>query len=257
MNERRDGGYGMGDDGMGKDGVGDELDRRLDQALRRRFEAPATLDDLCARALAPRPRGRALRPWMLLAAAAAVALFLFVPWRSAREDERAEPVPRRERVATLAPVPASTVSPACRRSGPFESPTARPGQVHSPDLVQLYVTMDACQRSAAQSPCSEADDLALQLAATYGGEIELRPDALGFLQGPFGSADLPTATILTGSSENHTSVLVAERGATLDCCLCMSLPPQSGLRMFTWQVGALVLTEITPLAEPRLLEFFE
>ncbi|NOT30690.1 MAG: hypothetical protein HOP15_09620, partial [Planctomycetes bacterium] len=45
MNEQRD----LGDELDGDELDADELDRRLDQALRRRFEAPATLDDLSAR----------------------------------------------------------------------------------------------------------------------------------------------------------------------------------------------------------------
>ncbi len=229
----------------------DELERRIEQALRRRFEPPATLAGLPARALASRPRAPRLRPWIVLAALAAAALAWLLPWGGARERESAHA----QRVAGLQPVPASSGS-ACRL-GPLEPAGLRPGQVYSPDLVQLYSAMDACQRSAAALPCSDNDDLAARLAATYGDEIELHPEAVGFLQGPFGSADLPTATILTGTSENHTSVLVAERGATLDCCLCMNLPEDSGLRMFTWEVGDLVLTEITPLDEPRLLQFFE
>jgi len=37
----------------------------------------------------------------------------------------------------------------------------------------------------------------------------------------------------------------------------MSLPEDSGLQMFHWKVGELVLTEITPLQEPQLLQYFQ
>lgn len=231
----------------------DALDRRIEQALRRRFEPPATLSGLPERALGPALRSRRLTPWLFLAAVAAAALAWFGPWRAA-PARRSGPVSLQPVVQRVAQAPAGL---ACRPSGPLESWPGLPERVHSPDLRQLYAAMDACQRSAAALPCRENEGLAERLQETYGAEIELRPDAIGFLQGPFASADWPTATILTGTTEEHTSVLVAERDATLDCCLCMDLPADSGLRLFTWQVGDLVLTEITPLDEPRLIQFFE
>ena len=39
--------------------------------------------------------------------------------------------------------------------------------------------------------------------------------------------------------------------------LLFELGEESELNLFTWQLGDLVLTEITPLDEPRLLGFFE
>ena len=116
--------------------------------------------------------------------------------------------------------------------------------------------MDACQRSSAVS-CGAEDRLAERLEESYGQDMELRPEAIGLLHGPFGSPEWPTGTILTGFPENKTSVLVAERDSTLTCCMRMQLPESSGLRLFTWRVGGLVLTEITPLAEPRLIACFE
>jgi hypothetical protein len=227
----------------------DALDRRIAAALRRRYEPPASLADLPARALATRRRRRVV-PWLVLAACAAAALALLDPWRT-----RVAPKPRAERFARLAPL---TPRPfACQPSGPLETPTGEPEQVRSPDLVQLYAAMDACQRSTEALPCRENSELNERLAAIWGDEIALKPDAIGFLQGPFASAEWPTATILTGTSGQHTSVLVAERDATLDCCVCMELPADSGLRVFTWQKGDLVLAEITPLDEPSLLAYLE
>jgi hypothetical protein len=235
-----------------------ELDRRIDQALRRRFEPPASLERLAERALARPARARRPAPWLVLVAAAAAALVAWLaPWRAAPDAAPRRAWPGSEELAGLAPPPGSPRAPACRPVGPLEPPTGRPQQVHSPDLARLYSAMDACQRSAAALPCPENADLAERLFATYGKDIELRPDALGFLQGPFASADWPTAMILTGFVGDQTSVLVAERDATLECCLCVDLPEDSGLRRFTWQVGDVVLTEITPHAEPRMLEYLE
>jgi hypothetical protein len=62
---------------------------------------------------------------------------------------------------------------------------------------------------------------------------------------------------VTGTSDDRTAVLVADRGDTLACCVSLHLPEESGLRFFNLQVGDVVLTEITPLSEPRLLPYFE
>ena len=39
--------------------------------------------------------------------------------------------------------------------------------------------------------------------------------------------------------------------------VCLAIPEDSDLNLFTWQVGDLVLTELTTRAEPSLLGFFE
>ena len=96
-----------------------------------------------------------------------------------------------------------------------------------------------------------------RLRASYGPDVALRPEAAGLLHGPFASLEWPTGTILTGSSEDVTSVLVAERDSTQDCCVRMRLAADSGLKIFSWSVGGLALTEITQHDEPRLLPFFE
>ena len=57
--------------------------------------------------------------------------------------------------------------------------------------------------------------------------------------------------------DNETAVLIAERDSMHRCCLQVELPSESELKLFTWQLGDIVLTEITPLAEPRLLEYFD
>jgi hypothetical protein len=133
-----------------------------------------------------------------------------------------------------------------------------PGARLEPDLVRLYRDMDACQREkSSAAPCSDGDELAARLSGIYGQPLDVRPEAAGLLHGPFGSDEWPTGTIVTGPASGLTSVLVAERDATLACCLEMNLPDDSGLHLFTWQVGEVVLTEISPLAEPQLLGYFQ
>ena len=51
-------------------------------------------------------------------------------------------------------------------------------------------------------------------------------------------------------------MLVAERESTYTCCVAAELPADSDLKVFTWRVGGILLTEITPLSEPRLLDYF-
>jgi hypothetical protein len=225
----------------------DALDQRIDAALRRRFAPPPGLETLAARAL---PRRARRLPWLALAASAAATLAVWLLVHRAA-DERREPAQELAAVATL---PELTF---CRLVGPLREGQPEPGRVHSPDLARIYHAMDACQRDASDAACGTGDRLAERLSATYGQPLVLRPESAGRLHGPFGSDEWPTATIVTGTSDDRTAVLVADRDATMACCVRMQLPEDSGLRFFTSQVGDIVLTEITPLSEPRLLAYFE
>jgi len=226
----------------------DELDRRIDGALKRRFQPPASLDTLATR-LAPRPRR--LWPRLLLVTCAAAALLLLFLMR--RED----PLPAR--IERLSPERLARIEPfQCPSVGPLEEARELdPARPQAPDLLALYRTMDACQRSTEAVACDENDELVARLRASYGPEVSLAAGASGLLHGPFASAEWPTATILTGSSEDLTTVLVAERDATVDCCVRLRLAESSGLNVFTWSVGDLALTEISPHDEPRFLQLFE
>jgi len=229
----------------------DALERRLEAALRRRFAPPASLDTLAARLDARRRRRRL--ELVLLASAAVLVAALGLWWR-------ARPAPRRfERLrpGPLAVDLAALDAPAfCQLVGPLEE-ARDPALPQAPDLVALYSAMDVCQRSSAAVACGENDELLTRLRASYGPDVALRSEAAGLLHGPFASAEWPTGTILTASSENLTTVLVAERDATLDCCVRMRLAESSGLNVFTWSVGDLALTEISPHDEPRFLQLFE
>lgn len=228
----------------------DALDDRIDEALRRRFAPPADLDTLGGRTL-PR-RGTPLVPWLVLAVSAAASVAVLL-WASQQEEEPAVRVAREVERTLLGAEPIF-----CRLVGPLLDGQPEPGFVHSPDLERLYHDMDACQLdSSSGATCGASDNLAERMSATYGQAIALRPEAAGRLHGPFGSDEWPTGTIVTGTSDDRTAVLVADRDATLACCVRMHLPEDSGLRFFVLRVGEVVLTEITPLAEPRLLPYFE
>ena len=228
----------------------DALDHRIDASLRRRFTPPTSLDTLVTRSHAR--RRRPLELWLLACAAVLVAA-LGLWWFTRPEVRRFERL-RPDRVALDG---SGFDAPAfCQLVGPLED-ARDPALPQAPDLVALYRAMDACQRSTAAVACEANDELLARLQASYGPDIALRSEAAGLLHGPFASAEWPTGTILTGTSEDLTTVLVAERDATLDCCVRMRLAESSGLNVFTWSVGDLALTEISPHDEPRFLQLFE
>jgi hypothetical protein len=230
---------------------GDALDHRIDAALRRRFDPPPSLETLATRSLPPRRAHLLPRLAISASVAATVAMLLWVSRPSTGRSA--------DRSVELASAGAQQLPELsfCRLVGPLLEGQPQPGLVHSPDLERLYHDMDTCQRDTSQAVCGTSDFLAERMSATYGQPLELRPEAAGRLHGPFGSDEWPTATIVTGTSDERTAVLVADRDATLACCVRMQLPDDSGLHLFTWQVGAVVLTEITPFAEPRLLAYFQ
>ncbi|HEX6883407.1 MAG TPA: hypothetical protein VF530_08495 [Planctomycetota bacterium] len=227
----------------------DALDRAIEQSLRRRFPVPPSVDTLAARL---RPRGGPRVPWLALAAAAAAALVLGAAgWLRSQRAPAGAPLEVVERAPS-----AESVS-FCRLVGPLLEGLPGLGAQQSPDLARLYHDMDACQESAESTACGADDDLAQRLSATYGQPLALRPEAAGRLHGPFGSEEWPTATIVTARSDGETAVLVADRGTTLECCVRMRLAEDSGLQLFTLEVGELFLAEISPHPEPRLLAYFE
>jgi hypothetical protein len=116
--------------------------------------------------------------------------------------------------------------------------------------------MEVCQGESGGVPCGE-NDLAARLAATYGEPIGLRAEAAGRLHGPFGSDEWPTATIVLASGDGPPSMLVADRGDTVACCVMYRPPQDSGLNFFPLEVGGYFLAEVTPAAEPQILGYFE
>lgn len=232
----------------------DDLDHRIDTLLRARFALPADLDSLAERV---RPARRSLRlPFLFLAAAAALLVALFLAGRP-ETDPRTTPrsSPGHAPLAWRGTLEADALF--CRLIGPLVDGEPQAGRMLSPDLARLWRDMDACQQGSSDAACGTSDFLGERISESYGQPIELRPEAAGLLHGPFGSDEWPTATIVTGTTDEVTSVLIADLATTLDCCVQPRLPEGSGLRLFTVRVGGVVFSEITPFAEPRLLQFFE
>lgn len=232
-----------------------ELAGRIQAALRRSFVPPrdpgAALERLGLRAR-PRPRSVARRRVAVLLVGAAAILLLF---RWIGGSRNAEPGP--EGAAAGARAVAGLDERALAPVGPFqgeEPADGRAGEVARPDATALYEEALAWSDEARPMACG--DELVAALDDTYGQRVALRPEAELVLHGPFASPEWPTGMILTAYPDEETAVLVAERDDTHRCCVLLQPPRERGLNVFTWRLGDLLLTEITPLPEPRLLDCF-
>lgn len=262
------------------------LARGIEASLRRRFAVPEARPELevvhganvvgTEQSLAPgRPLARRERStWRLtgLLAGSAAAL-LFLMWTTGGPGGGPDSVPvshLRADLAALEALASGPGQPGTERGtalgqdadiasvGPMQDTQAGIPleRVESPDLETLYSEATALAADRSLSVCGAGGELAGVIESSYGQRVNLRTEAEGRLQGPFASTQWPTGVILAGGSAEAPAVLVAERDSIHDCCLALQLPEDSHLKLFTWRVGDLVLTEITPLEEPRLLDSF-
>lgn len=225
------------------------LQRGIDTALRRGFRPPSSLGERLA-SLPTRSRPgvpRPLRRRLLVSAAAAVVVAapLLLVLRGTQDS--AHPV--RELVN----------SDEDASGEPREAQLAR---VHEPDLRMLYrnvsehsLTGETC------APSSEPQrtDLRQALASRYGEGFGMRPEAETLLDGPFVSTEWPSGMVLAGlpdGPDGPPAVLIAEHESEARCCLRLAAPTDGTLSVFTWQIGDILLTEVTPRAEPGLLQLF-
>lgn len=246
---------------------GTRFDDEVESGLRRLFEPPRELDRVLERTLQRQRAGarrRGLRRvgpvFVLLGAAAAVVALaalsgLFERTSFERTSATVARAPRLPSKLSEFP-PLAECLPAV---GPLEEVRLDPSSKLEPDLERIYREVAECDQASApnQMACGAEDRLDRKLAATYGEDFRLKPSAAGMLHGPYASKEWPTCMVLAGFPEATTAVLVAERDATLSCCVSPQLAPESGLNSFTWRFGDLVVTEITPLEEPQLLDYFE
>jgi len=230
----------------------DALDRRIDAALRRRFVPSDRLASLTA-PVPQRPRP-SVRPWWIAAGALAAGWIAWVVLERPGPEVRPAS-PETERLVAVLDRPGEPEVLFCRLIGPMVEGVPS-GEMHAPDLERLFNDMDTCQRGSPDAPCSAADLLGERLSETYDEEIKLLPGAASLMHGPFGSDDWPTATIVTGTVDDATSVLVADRSSNLACCVLPEFRRNSGLNLYSYKVGDVELFEITPLPEPRLLPYF-
>jgi len=223
--------------------------RDIDAALRRTFASPEDLLDRLEvaglpRTDAPRRRLTILRSFLGVLAAAAI-VFVFTRLAGVQEVAPAEEPPVEVASAGITAFPVD--------------PGRDPDEVESPNLERLY--LDAAGQEG-QSQCSgpgDLTDLERELTTRYGSGLSVLPEASGVIHGPFDSTEWPSGMVMTSYPDGPSGqpvVLVAEQEAQLACCLDVSLPQSSGLQLFTWKVGALLLTEITPHREPRLIGCF-
>jgi hypothetical protein len=221
----------------------DPLQEAIDASLRRLFTAPSDLE--LAPAPAAEPAG-SLLDWWPLAGVAAACLALLLYW--VRQADEPGPLPR---------VAAESEEPSGLVPAPW---------VENVDLEAVYREAELLGSTVSRDPgaalCgfeeSAADDgLLATLERRYGQSVALSPLARRQLVGPLESREWPTATIFLAfprDGQGRLVVLVAESEAHFHCCIQPRDPGRGDLRSFTWMVGKLFLTEITPLSEPQLLQ---
>lgn len=226
------------------------LDLAIDASLRRRFTPPAGLEARLELPPARGTRGGGLGRWATLAAFLAAAAALVALLLRSEPTVLLEPVTGPGRIARVRVGLPPSAAPAI---GPLAEACESACEIR-PDFVRLYQSMAAAHRSQVVSACGEGDHLTELLENTYGPGVQLAPGAAQRLHGPFGSEEWPTGTILTGTIDGQMSLLIFESDRVLSCCADLQIPSESGLNAFTWFVGDVAYTEITPLEEPRLSE---
>lgn len=147
-------------------------------------------------------------------------------------------------------------SPAPLETPVAVTPAEEVASIREPDLASLYYEISTVREDPFLCPSPEG--LAGELAAHYDccDELRVHPHVADLLEGPFDSTQWPGGTILTGRAGDATAVLIADLDSTYNCCVRPQLPEGSELEVFTMRLGDLVLTEITPLSEPRLFDYF-
>jgi hypothetical protein len=247
------------------------LARSIDASLRRSFGVPAAAGagalsvlgrPSSARGL-PRSVARAL-PW-LVAAAAAVALV--VAWRSlgSRAGGPASSAPSVVDSSPAAPELADLGCTLVPEPNDFARglngcegrtlPLALCEEPWSIDLATVY--REATASSTVFAACTDAAHLREEMTARFGEDLPLAPDAAERLHGPYTCSAWPTGAVYTADTGGVASVLVAESEDYVAQCLDLVVADAAGLFVFGWRVGELHLTEITPHAEPRLLQLFD
>jgi hypothetical protein len=251
--------------------------RDVDDALRRRFAPPEDPAEfapgLIARnepVLAPKRAAESgTSPWpaaAMLAGAAGIVALLQVGSAPERAVDPVDPVDRVDTVAAATPPPPLAVDRFANAPewsldscvGPLRTadPERDLARIVRPDIETLYQQATRWTSAPEWNACTDEQELVGALAASYGETVALTPEASNVLQGPFASEEWPTGTVLAAHPDDATVVLVAERDTTHRCCVRLEVPEGSDLQLFTWRVGGLVLTEITPFTEPRLLGYF-
>ncbi|MEX1025231.1 MAG: hypothetical protein WD226_09155 [Planctomycetota bacterium] len=204
----------------------DELDTRIDEALQRQFQPPEKLS-FTPRASAG---GAGFRRPVVWAAALLVCTAGVLWWPSD---------------APLAP----GVDP--------EGLAAEVARPERPNLIEIYEQIatfpdpvDDCRSGGASA------SVVRSLESRCGSSLELEPETARLLVGPFSSAEWPSGTMMAGYPDGPDEapvVIVAECSDFQSCCIDLGAVGARGLQHFSTEHGGVVLTEITPHAEPRLL----
>lgn len=223
------------------------LDDRIDAGLRRRFEPKSLRFDPPGGEVPARPVGGSLHHRPVLAAAATVAVlvgtwFVLTPRTPIVEEGKVS----RADVSSWTPVTTKLLTAG-------EAAI----EVHSNELYA-----DAVNFPSPTSECNDrSSELSMEVEAKLGlqcgAQIALDSDVATRLSGPIPSDSMPSATILRGypnGVDEPPVVLVAECSDFKNCCIDLVTAEGGGLQHFSREVDGIWWTEITPYAEPFLLD---
>ncbi len=235
------------------------LHRSVEEALLRSFPVPRSpLAHLSAQELASLEEPLPRVPWRLTLQRAAAAVVLIAGGALVSTLWHERPATVHEQAAGGRPAfdPISAADYAAEPAGCDLLEPLRP------DLESLYASI--IELPVPQGTCSDqeeagSDGLARLLASRYGTEFRLTPGADRSLFGPHSSEEWPSGMVLSGYPDGPEAlpvVLIAEDDSYHSCCVHAAASPESGLQVYTWRVGDVLLTELSPHDEPRFLESF-
>ncbi len=222
------------------------LQRRIDAALGRRFAPPGGLAPMSAPSSVPAPRGVAAHRGAWLAAAAALLLGLALGLALLRPEQRSPQEVARAPDAAAQPQADPGTAPA---AGEELSPLPA-----LPDLERLYARLAGPGGPLGPAGSSAGElDLSSELALRYDACFDLGAPSCALL-GPYSAPEWPSATVLVGYCDGAgraPSLLVVDDQTMRGC----GFAPDTGeLLPFYKEVNGLAVWEISPRAEPQLLD---
>ncbi|MCZ6597193.1 MAG: hypothetical protein O7B99_06130 [Planctomycetota bacterium] len=229
------------------------LQEAIDAALRRGFTPPEDAGTPVLAFMASARRRRAAGGFLALAAAAAGLLGLTLEWPGGEEEPPA--------VVDVGHSEDAGGAPAQEPAGIREFLTENPPEpLASPNLLAMYAS--ATEGAAAAAPpgkvgVCEPPKLAESLGRQYDQCLIVQPPDTAAFVGPFTSPEWPTATLFVAYSSDTGEPSLVAVDQNVACGFPPRLPASSGLSFFQRSVGNVMVSEVTPLSEPRYLEAFQ
>ncbi|MBI4717543.1 MAG: hypothetical protein HY763_07045 [Planctomycetes bacterium] len=243
-------------DGLLADSERAEFDRRVrsDPALRAEAECQARIDEALKRLYTPSAAGApALASLRAASTNGRAATTLRSPLSAAR---RARPAPALRRGLAVAAAVAF-----CSLAGWQVWCFVRPAAVVDAYAAQAWRSMDTVYRDEVSSGlkpswvCKDNEEFARSFEKRFGQPLYLAPPPSGVTVAGLSYCNTITRrTMHLLARVNGSPVMVFADSVPDDTR--PSLPPGQGLRLFRREIGKVVLYEVTPLSEPRVLDLF-